>query len=57
VLPHGVALSIPSVVAGTDYALHICGGNEYKTVGFSSDLGAFWVTLVQVVERKRRTRE
>lgn len=54
VLPPGVALSIPSVVAGTDYALHICGGNAYNTVGFSSELGSFWVTLVQVVERKQR---
>lgn len=53
VLPSGVALSIPSVVAGTDYALHICGGNAFNTVGFSSELGSFWVTLVQVVERKR----
>lgn len=56
VLPPGVALSIPSVVAGTDYALHICGGNAFKTVSFSSDLGVFWVTLVQVVERKPRTK-
>ena len=56
VLPPGVALSIPSVVAGTDYALHICGGNTFKTVGFSSDLGLFWVTLVQVVDRKRRAK-
>jgi chemotaxis protein CheX len=56
VLPPGVALSIPSVVAGTDYALHICGGNEFKTVSFSSDLGTFWVTLVQVVDRKRKIR-
>lgn len=56
VLPPGVALSIPSVVAGTDYALHICGGNAFKTVGFSSNLGVFWVTLVQVLERERRIR-
>lgn len=55
VLPPGVALSIPSVVAGSDYALHICGGNAYKTVSFSSQLGAFWVTLVQVLERKRKS--
>lgn len=55
VLPPGVALSIPSVVAGSDYALHICGGNAFKTVSFSSHLGAFWVTLVQVLERKRKS--
>ncbi len=51
VLPPGVALSIPSVVAGSDYAVHICGGNAFHTVGFSSDLGDFWVTLVQVLEK------
>ena len=54
VLPPGVALSIPSVVAGSDYALHICGGNAFKTVSFSCHLGAFWVTLVQVLEKKRK---
>lgn len=54
VLPPGVALSIPSVVAGSDYALHICGGNAFRTVSFSSNLGAFSVTLVQVLERRRK---
>lgn len=56
VLPSGVALSMPSVIVGGDYALHICGGNEARTqiVGFSSALGSFWVTLVQVLERERR---
>jgi chemotaxis protein CheX len=53
VLPSGVALSIPSVVAGTDWVLHICGGNAFKTVTFSSDLGVFWVTLVRVLEKGR----
>jgi len=51
VLPPGVALSIPTVVAGSDYAVHICGGNAFHTVAFSSDLGAFWVTVVQVLDR------
>ena len=50
VLPPGVALSIPTVVAGTDYALHICGGNAFRTIAFSSDLGVFWVTLVRVLD-------
>ena len=51
VLPSGVALSIPTVVAGSDYAMHICGGNAFHTVGFSSELGLFWITLVQVLEK------
>ncbi|HSR08462.1 MAG TPA: chemotaxis protein CheX [Bryobacteraceae bacterium] len=51
-LPPGVALSMPSVVEGNDYALHICGGNTTKTWSFSSDLGIFSVTLVQVNGRE-----
>lgn len=47
VLPHGVALSMPSVVAGSDYA-EICGANAARSVGFSSEVGVFRVTLVQV---------
>jgi chemotaxis protein CheX len=50
VLPRGVALSMPSVVVGNDYALHICGGNTSRTVRFASELGGFWVTLVHVLE-------
>lgn len=53
VLPPGVALSMPSVVEGSDYAVHICGGNAATTVSFASDLGAFWVTLVQVLDKDR----
>jgi chemotaxis protein CheX len=52
VLPRGVALSMPSVVVGNDYALHICGGNLSRTVAFSSDVGDFWVTLVQVLDKE-----
>jgi len=53
VLPTGVVLSMPSVVDGSDYAVHICGGNASDTVSFASDLGVFWVTLVQVLEKER----
>ncbi len=52
VLHPGVGLSMPSVVEGTDYALHICGGNVNTSVTFSSDLGTFWVTVVQFLDRK-----
>jgi chemotaxis protein CheX len=51
VLPGGVALSMPSVVEGSDYALHICGGNASQTLNFNSEVGVFGVTLVQVVEK------
>jgi chemotaxis protein CheX len=52
ILPPGVALSMPSVVEGNDYALHICGGNMAKTWSFSSSMGSFAVTLVQVNGRE-----
>jgi chemotaxis protein CheX len=54
VLPPGVALSMPSVVVGSDYVLHICGGRAARTriVPFASELGEFWVTLVQVLEKR-----
>lgn len=54
VLPSGVALSMPTVVEGSDYALHVCGGNASKTLGFSSALGLFWVTLVQMLDKEVR---
>jgi hypothetical protein len=51
VLPHGVALSMPSVVAGSDYALRICGGNaESERLAFNSPAGSFWVTLIRLPE-------
>jgi chemotaxis protein CheX len=52
VLPPGVVLSMPSVVQGSDYALHICGSNPVKTVHFASDLGSFSVSLVQIADPK-----
>jgi len=53
VLPPGVALSMPSVVEGTDYALHLCGGNVSKVLALASALGVFWVTLVQLLDPER----
>ncbi len=50
VLPHGVGLSMPSVVEGTDYSLRVCGGNLIDRMSFRSALGPFSVTLVEVVE-------
>ncbi|HEY1755112.1 MAG TPA: chemotaxis protein CheX [Bryobacteraceae bacterium] len=55
VLPHGVALSMPSVIDGSDYALNICGSKAAYTLGFSSDLGEFWVTLVQMLDKDGRS--
>jgi chemotaxis protein CheX len=43
VLPHGIDLSMPSVVAGSDYSLRVCGGSmidSYAVLGRAGrDLG------------------
>ena len=48
VLPHGVALSLPLVVNGSDYACSICGNHRRETFPFNSPAGSFAVTLVQL---------
>jgi len=50
VLPHGIGLSMPSVVEGTDYSLRICGGNLVDRMPFTSATGAIWVTLIELLE-------
>ena len=49
VLPAGVVLSIPAVIEGRDFALRICGGNEFYTNYFACDAGPFEITLVRVL--------
>jgi len=49
VLPTGVVLSIPAVIEGRDFALRICGGNEFYTNYFACDAGPFEITLVRVL--------
>ena len=51
VLPHGIDLSMPSVVEGADYTLRVCGGSLIDRMPFSSALGVIWVTLIEVLER------
>ena len=48
VLPRGVALSMPSVVEGSDYTLQICGKALVDRVPFQSSLGNFWAMLVEM---------
>ena len=50
VLPHGIGLSMPSVVEGTDYSLRICGGNLIDRMPFSCETGVIWVTLIELLE-------
>jgi chemotaxis protein CheX len=52
VLPPGVAISMPSVVEGTNYSLRICGGNDVSRMTFSSELGEFRITLVEMRQGK-----
>jgi chemotaxis protein CheX len=49
-LPPVVQLSMPSVVRGEDYAMRICNAVTVCRVAFQSELGVFWVTLVEFVE-------
>lgn len=51
VLPFRVALSMPTVVEGSNYALHICGGNLATVNRFSSGQGEFLCTLVEMIEK------
>jgi chemotaxis protein CheX len=47
VLPHGVGLSMPSVLEGADYGYRVCGSNFKERLSFRGELGPFWITLVQ----------
>ena len=49
VLPHGVVLSMPSVVEGCDYSLRVCGGKAVvERAAYRSPAGVFWITLVEL---------
>jgi chemotaxis protein CheX len=52
VLPSGVGLSMPSVVRGRNYSIKICGGNLTSRQSFRTADSSFWVTLVEVVDRR-----
>ncbi len=47
VLPPGVALSMPTLVEGADYALRILGGNLAGMIAFRCCAGVFWVSLIE----------
>ena len=50
VLPHGVGLSMPSVVEGSDYTLRVCGAKAVERLTFSSALGNFRITLIEMLQ-------
>jgi CheY-specific phosphatase CheX len=49
-LPHGVSISIPSVVAGSDYSLHVFRGHSVEQVVFADTHGPFRVTFARADE-------
>jgi len=50
ILPHGVGLSMPSVVAGAPSTLQICGHAPILRMAFSCEPGPFWLTIVGLPE-------
>lgn len=45
-LMRGVRLSMPSVVDGNDYSLHVCGAHLHERLAFRCAEGLFWVMLL-----------
>jgi len=50
ILPHGIALSMPSVIEGSPAALRICGHNPAIRMAFTSELGDFWLTVTGLAD-------
>jgi chemotaxis protein CheX len=47
-LPPGVSISIPSVVAGSDYSVHVSRGHALERVALADERGPFRVTFARV---------
>jgi chemotaxis protein CheX len=47
-LPRGVDLSMPSLVEGSDYALHIRGVDAIERMTFSTAVGEFRISLLEM---------
>ncbi len=47
ILPAGVGISMPSVVAGSDFTLRVCGGRILTRVTLDSEVGLFRVVVVE----------
>jgi CheY-specific phosphatase CheX len=50
ILPHGIALSMPSVVEGYPSALRICCSSPIIRLAFESTIGVFWLTIIGLVD-------
>jgi len=42
----GVHLSMPTVMDGSDYGLHLCGSKVHKRLALHCAMGHFWVTVL-----------
>ena len=49
-LPHGVALSSPSVVEGCPSVLRVCVDSPIIRQAFQSEVGVFWLTVIGLPE-------
>jgi chemotaxis protein CheX len=45
----GVRLSMPTVMEGNDYELHICGSQVLERLAFQCSEGPFWVTVLTTI--------
>ena len=52
VLPRGVSLSMPSVVEGSHYSLHVHRAKTNKRLAFDGPDGPFWVTLLETENQR-----
>ena len=46
-LSAGIKVSVPSVVDGPGYTLHVCGVKVVCESGFETREGPFWVTVLE----------
>jgi chemotaxis protein CheX len=46
ILTHGIRLSMPCVVDGSDYSLRVCGVEVQERLAFQCEEGVFWVTIL-----------
>ena len=52
-LPSGTVLSLPSVVAGSDYTVGLCKSDDPLELAFNDPLGVFQVKVMKLSARKR----
>lgn len=50
ILPHGIALSMPSVVEGYPSVLRVCSSSPIIRLAFASTIGVFWITIIGLVD-------